>query len=759
MGLLRKAVLSIALASACAIPLFGAAPASAAPPQIEASWVENVQESGATLWVKFDTNGLETGYRFEYISDAEYLANTQAIPPREGFFGAHKTSEVKIVFNGSVEQSIAVGGLSPATTYHYRPVVGNKDGTVPGPERTFTTQEFSLESALPDGRRWELVSPVEKQGGAVALPGAIFGGGAFQASADGGSVTYGSVSAFGAAPGAPPSSQYLSTRTAGGWSTENISAPLDSGAYGDDPDGAPYRLFSADLSTGLLFGGLPCRGDLAGCPAPNPVLPGSGAPAGYMAYYLRHSATGTYGSLLSAADLANTAVSSEDFAVSFVAASPDLSHIVLSSCAALTANATEVPSGPDECDPAAQNLYARSFAGLRLVNLLPGAMVSAPGAQIAAPLGAVSSGGSRVYWTQGGNLFLRDGAESLQVDVAQGGGGTFQTASTDGGIAFFTKGGHLFRFLASTKATEDLGGDVLGVLGASQAGDHVYYQDATGLQHWHAGVTTTVAPGADATVSSNYPPAPGTSRVSPDGTHLAFVSAAELTGFDNDGETEVFVYGPPLRGGQPILTCASCNPTGERPQGSSSIPGALVNGSASVYKPRALSDNGLRLFFDSGDDLFGKDGNSRPDVYEWEAQGVGDCARSPGCIRPISKVGGTKAASFIDASSDGADVFFVTEERLVDADRGSIDLYDARIGGGFAEPREQVCTGDLCQPLPSPPEDPDPGTLVKHQGDPPPRYFKQRKKKKRHHRKKRRGGKGKFHVVLKRGARQGRAAR
>lgn len=756
MGLLRKAALSIVLASAWTGTLFGAAPASAAPPQIEASWVEGVQESGATLWVQFDTNGPEAGYRFEYISDADYLANTNAVPPREGFFGARKSSEVKIVFNGSVERFIQVGGLSASTTFHYRPVVSNADGTVIGPERTFTTQEFTLSSALPDGRHWELVSPAQKQGGAVAEPGTIFGGGDFQASADGGSVTYGSTSAFGAAPGSPPASQYLSRRISGGWSTENISAPLDSAAYGDNPDGAPFRVFSADLSAGLLFGGLPCRGGLEGCPAPNPVLPGSGAPAGHMAYYLRDSATGSYNSLLHAADFANTAVSAEAFAVSFAAASPDLFHVVLSSCAALTANATEVPAGPDGCDPEAQNLYERSSAGLSLVNLLPGATTGAPGAQIAAPLGAVSNDGSRIYWTRGGNLYLRDGSQSVQVDAAQGGGGDFQTASADGGVAFFTKAGHLYRFQASTKATADLapGGGVVGVLGASQEGDYVYYQDAAGLERWHEGSTTLVAPGADATVASDYPPASGTSRVSPDGTHLAFVSAAELTGYDNDGETEVFVYGPPLAG----LVCASCNPTGERPQGSSSIPGALVNGSTSVYKPRALSGNGLRLFFDSGDDLFGKDTNSRPDVYEWEAQGVGDCTRSPGCTRPISKVSGEESARFIDASSDGLDVFFITEEKLIPADPGSIDLYDARIGGGFTEPREQVCVGDLCQPLPSPPEDPDPGTLVKHQGDPPPRYFKQ-KPKKRRHRKKRHRGHGKFHVVLKRGGRQGALAR
>jgi hypothetical protein len=55
-----------------------------------------------------------------------------------------------------------------------------------------------------------------------------------------------------------------------------------------------------------------------------------------------------YTSLLTAADLAHTAVSSEAFTVGLAATSPDLAHVVLSSCAKLTADAIEVPAGPGE---------------------------------------------------------------------------------------------------------------------------------------------------------------------------------------------------------------------------------------------------------------------------------------------------------------------------------------------------------------------------------------------------------------------------
>jgi hypothetical protein len=731
-----------ALLFACAAILFAPALASAdGPPLFGASWVEGVTSTGASGNAELDPNGFQTSFRFEYLSEAAYRANLDAEPPRDPFFGAAATPSGSI---GAIAppKSVSRGmsGLSPATAYRYRPVATNEKGTTPGPVHVFTTKESGTEFHLPDNRRWEMVSPADKNGGEVAAPGAIYGGGDIQATAVAGGeaaplLTYGSITSFGESAGAPPASQYASRRTASGWFTGNISTPLDSAAYGQDPDGAPYRLFSTDLSRALLFGGLACREALPGCPGPNEPLPGTGAPPGYVAYYLRDNASGSLTSLLRSVDVTHSAVAPQNFEVAFAAASPGLSHVVLSSCAALSEGAAEIPSGPGECDPAATNLYEWSAGGLKLLN------GGTPGAAIAAPGGAVSSDGSRVYWTRGGNLFLSEGAQSFQVDEAQGGGGAFQTATPDGSVAFFTKAGHLYRFLAATKSALDIapGAGVVGVLGASADGNDVYYQDASGLQHWHAGTTVTVAPGPGAAAAGDYPPATGTSRVSADGLHLAFLSTASLTGYDNTDATtklpgsELFLYGPPPGGGSPQLICASCNPTGERPIGPSTIPGALVNGTTLAYKPRALSASGLRIFFDSGDSIGDKDTNRRPDVYEWEYNGVGDCARSPGCVKVISR-GNGNAARFLDATADGSDAFFITSESLVGADpKGSVDAYDARVNGGFSEASPVIeCIGDNCQPLPGEPDDPTPGTLVQNPGNPPLHIFEPRKKKKLH---------------------------
>ena len=95
-------------------------------------------------------------------------------------------------------------------------------------------------------------------------------------------------------------------------------------------------------------------------------------------------------------------------------------------------------------------------------------------------------------------------------------------------------------------------------------------------------------------------------------------------------------------------------------------------------------------------------------------------------------MGGEGGASFLDASADGSDAYFLTEESLVRSDPGSIDVYDARAGGGFPEPETPLaCLADACQQLPAPPEDPTPGTLAPNSGNPPQKYYGKATKRKR----------------------------
>jgi len=80
-------------------------------------------------------------------------------------------------------------------------------------------------------------------------------------------------------------------------------------------------------------------------------------------------------------------------------------------------------------------------------------------------------------------------------------------------------------------------------------------------------------------------------------------------------------------------------------------------------------------------------------------------------------------ATFVDASIDGSDAFFLTDGSLVAADPGGVDLYDARIDGGLPIPQQPLpCLGDACQPLQSEPVNPTLTTLLAGPGNPPVRY-------------------------------------
>jgi WD40-like Beta Propeller Repeat len=577
-------------------------------------------------------------------------------------------------------------------------------------------QAAGPEGAL-DARAWEMVSPLEKNSGEVQAPG-VKGGGVFQAAAGGGALGFGSTSSFAEAQGAAPTSQYLATRGAGGWSTQNLTPPLYSGTYA----AGAYQLFSTDLSRAILSNGWSCRGGEATCAAANPPL-GPGAPSGYRNLYLREGST--YTPLITEANAPSLTVPAVDFQLSLAGAAPDLRHAVLSTCAALSADATEVPSGAGGCEAAEQNLYEYSEGTLRLINLLPGESQGTPGAILAAPAGAISADGSRVYFTRASNLYLREGTETKQVDEAQGGGASFQTASADGSLAFFTKAGHLYRYDASAETSEDLtpGGEVQGVLGASAEGTYLYYSTTQGLFLSHEGVTVSLAAGASAASPSDFPPASGTARVSPDGTRLAFLSTASLTGYANLGKAEVFLYEAPSK----HLLCPSCNPRETTPAGPSTIPGAFAAGEGGppTYRPRVLAEDGKRLFFTSADALLFNDTDARPDVYEWEASGKGSCQKLKGCLALISG-GRAGEASFLDASATGSDAYFRTDASLLAADPGSFDIYDARAAGGFPEAAPQIpCEGDACQGPPPGPDDPTPGTAsLEGPVNPPVRFPK-----------------------------------
>jgi hypothetical protein len=118
-----------------------------------------------------------------------------------------------------------------------------------------------------------------------------------------------------------------------------------------------------------------------------------------------------------------------------------------------------------------------------------------------------------------------------------------------------------------------------------------------------------------------------------------------------------------------------------------------------------LSADSKHVFFDTLDALAPQDTNSDRDVYQWEAPGTGDCTKPVGCVKLISSGRAEGGASFLDASADASDAFFLTDGSLVPGDTGVTDVYDARVGGGAPGTGPAIaCFGDACQPLPPEPD-------------------------------------------------------
>ena len=325
-------------------------------------------------------------------------------------------------------------------------------------------------------------------------------------------------------------------------------------------------------------------------------------------------------------------------------------------------------------------------------------------------------------------------------------------AAKDGSKAIFTTGEDLYEFDVNAKTTHLIAHEVAGVMGASEDASYIYFASREDLDLggsatagepnlylYHGGSFSFVAALAKADISGDRSPvAPEPrrhqARVSGDGLHAAFMSFAAPTGYDNKDAVnaktaaEVYLYEASASGGAGRLICASCNPSGARPVGANVAGhGAEYWAAARIpvwentlYAARALSPDGKHLYFTSSDALSPRDTNGRQDVYQWEEVGTGGCEAadpdfvpsSGGCLSLISTGKSAKDSEFVEASPSGDDVFFSTLSSLVPQDYGLVDIYDARVGGGFPPPppEKAECEGEACQSPAAPPQAPTPSS-------------------------------------------------
>jgi hypothetical protein len=707
------------------------APAEVHAPSVVSESVSSIHTASAILRAEINPNGYTTHYVFQYLTDAEYEANSSS----DRFAGAREAPAGSgEIGSGAVGQVAAtVVGLSPDTAYRFRVVATSEcdEATgepcvTPGEAMSFATYPL-VPPGLPDHRAYELVSPAQKHGGEVLPADPVVGSCLneckpyahgiaeypVQSSPDGEALAY-AGQPFEPGEGAVNYNSYVSRRTATGWQTTAGLIPAL-------PLAVNELAFDSTLEQGLLSeeeATLEIQ-DVAGPAARTSLVPE--AP--------RHR-TG-----------ANA------FKLAYAGQSDDFSRVFFTANDALTEG---TPYAPEPSDPGFANydLYEWHGGQLALVNVLPGngsVATDAAFASLSPDTHAVSEDGRRVYWEAGGRLYVReDGELSREVRHV----GRFLTAAGDG-LQVLLSDGCIYSLSteACTDLTEGQGG-FQGVAGTGEEGGrltHVYFIDTAvlpagganergqsaqsgqdNLYSWSEGAPKFVATLAasddikgERLLDWAAEPGARTAEASTDGRFLAFASYASPTGYDNTGLCGVGAWDPELQKYLAIpgpcmeaylydsatgrLACASCNPTGAAPLGNATLR-TFAERQPWFPQPRYLTDEG-RLYFDSRDSLSASDTNEGvEDVYEYEPQGAGKegtCQRTAGCIFLISSGTSTVDSNLIAVDETGKNVFFDTRDRLTSEDKDELlDIYDAREGGGISAETEVAraeCQGESCQ--------------------------------------------------------------
>ena len=716
------------------------APTEENPPAILTQSFVRATAVTAQLRAKIDPRGRQTHYAFEYMTRAAYEEDG------ESFAGAASAplGGAQLKETGTAEEvGVTLTNLQPGVMYVWRVVASsrckkNQEESCPAEGAPSVFRTFPTEArALPDGRAYELVSPAQKNGGQVlpadpfirscgleeCKPGQLAAHFPMQSTSDGEEVAYEGTS-FGPG-GATVENEYLAHRTEAGWRTLNLTpALLESRSFA-----SAYRDIDNGLGTAVL--------------SQARIALNGEAPPGFGNLYVQP--TGDLGALRALLREEPPNRTAATFSVRYAGASSDFSRIFVEANDALTVG---TPFAPAATDPGASkfNLYEwlPATGELRLVNVLPGNESTEAGASFG-PVGAhsISADGLRAFWrSSSGEVYVREAGEVTRK-IEDPEVGRFLAAATDGSRVLLDDG-CLYGLQAETceDLTLDQGavhrGGFVGLVGQNGDLTHIYFVDTkvlTGVEEncregmseevceaaqegrdnlysWSEGSTRYVATlvSADAEDWAGTPPS-RTAEASPQGRFLAFTSQSELTGYGNIGpcalvgETREFASGPCSEvflfdSATGKLTCPSCNPSGAAPLGGSVLRRSLSGGA----QPRYLTDVG-RLFFDSRDSLSQLDTNNGvEDVYEFEPAGVGSCRREGGCVGLISAGREGVDSNFVTMDETGENVFFTTRDRLVSSDEDTlIDLYDARVGGGFSQESalpSGSCQDEACQSPP-----------------------------------------------------------
>jgi hypothetical protein len=696
-------------------------------PQISEIRALEADQDAATVDAKINPVGSGTSYHFEWGPNDSY---------------GHSLPVEFEPYVGEGEQPVLVtaklSGLSAGTAYHYRLVAHNKAGTITSPDEVLETLDSC---GLPEQRCFELVSQADA--GPVGQPGLISNEELdFQAASAPGSLIYTVDNGF---PGTTKAAEvlYHAERGASGWISTQFAAPI---LARDETPGSSSRTsvtlgISADLSCAVIAANQPLTPDLG-----SRFVEEVGGNNLY-----RRNPDGTYTAITAFAPENFSQADEGDVGVGEYLVggfSESCGEVVFSSI-------FRYPGVTALQDSEGEYLYEWDEGTLRSVGSVPGpggeTAVVARAAVSASTQGlnAVSEDGARVFFSaerhlsanpeevgkQG--LFVREnGTSTRDLSLSETStpdlGATYQWITPSGSRVLFTanaglthvsssEGTDLYEYDLETDRLTDLsatteheGAGVTTVLGTSSDGSHVYF-----------GALAQLVPGQGRTRAENV--AQGTysiygeqngvlryvgvsgstdsveahegDQVSPDGRYLLFQTRANETGYVSGGAYEAYLYD--ANAASDATVCVSCRQDGEvsaTPHQDLPLPEA--GGATDRYhRERFLAEeNGQALaFFISADRLAPGAVEGVLNVYEWAHGQVFDITAEPPGQSVVSSSERTQeeTVGFVGASGNGTDLYFSTPSVLnwEDESEGH-KVYDARVGGGFAEPPPPPATCD-----------------------------------------------------------------
>jgi hypothetical protein len=716
---------------------------------VQAEDVSGISLDEATLQTRIAALGDDTTYHFEYGPTSAYGSS---VPVPDGDVGT-----------GSATVSQLISGLQSGTTYHYRVVATNALGSIAGEDRTFTTMSAPVPAPAdncpnagvraggsselsPDCRAYEMVTPLDKNGSNIG--GSLTF--ASEASVDGQRVSFLANAGFADTVGSEDYglTTYIATRGASGWSSHSVAPPSRLNEV--DAGGKKYVVaFTGSLAQTVYEGDSLFASDLGtGSETTNLYREETSS---------RMLETVTLDKLHCECFTENDL--GELLAGSLVGYSSDAGVIVFQGKIPLLPGTLGNKMKLYEWDRGTLRLAGVLPDGTTPTGGSSG--VAGNTSNIAEDHKSVSSDGSRVLFTSPADgsappqLYMRKNGSSTvwlsrswtSSPVAEPLGVHFQVASADDTKVLFTSetrllnsdtgegeiGIYLYtdtgesaeseRKLTLIARVNDQNAwklDDRPVAGMSEDGSHIYFFNESstssipregeylwdnGTLHFVASVGVGISPTFQA--GGNDPQPIGAEvRVSTDGRRMAFMaspgSGSELAKpapqqDDGNGLRAMYVYDE----GSGKVVCASCPPDGAGVTADVEVESRLLNLSVigvggSPFLQRYMSSDGRFVFFTTTQSLLAQDTNGLADVYEYDVE--------KNELKLISSGTGETGSWFEDASASGSDVFVLTAQKLTGWDTDNlVDLYDARVNGGFSEssPPPVPCDGDACQGVPS----------------------------------------------------------